>query len=234
MASLKKSPPKRQLKRSASMPNKKYGQHKVANIFNLPIEIQCEIFKTIDIDDLYSVINSNQTLKRNVTSCIENIIIKDDKTDISKLEKLSLPRLKNIVHRNGGLYKYVNRAIENKNFRTLEYLLKHGKFCEEGCNYCNFDDHPKALGLAIKYKFINLKKDDTLGELLKQASIKRNVQMVKTLLNYSEKYNIPFSAISVINRAKRTRSKDIVDAVEKFTKKYPRLDKTRPDWNVYH
>jgi hypothetical protein len=226
--------PKRQLKRSVSTPNKKYNQHKVAKIFHLPIEIQCQVFKTIDVDDLYNVLESNQTLKRNVTSCVENIIIKDDKVDIQKLKKLSLPRLKNIVHRNGGLYKYVNKAIQDEDFSTLEYLLKYGKFCKEGCNYCHFDDHPKALGLAIKYKLVDLKRGDTLNELLKSAAIQQNVQMVKTLLNYSDKYNIPFSAASVVNRAKRVRSADIVNLIEKFARKHPNLDNAREGWAQYH
>ena len=222
------------LKRSASMPNKKYSSHKVAKIFQLPIEIQCQVFKTIDIDDFTNVIASNATLKRNVTSCVENIIIKNDNTDLSIILNSNLPRLKNIVHRNGHLYKYVNKAIDDKNFKLLEFLLKYGKFCQGTCQYCNFAEDVKALKLALKYKFINLKDTSEMTEALKMAAIRGNTNAIKMLLGYSFKHKIQFSFASVLNRAKRIRNENILKLLENFYSKNHDLDNTNVDYAQYH
>ena len=167
---------------------------------------------------------SIRALKSPGTECPEcNIILNSN-----------LPRLKNIVHRNGHLYKYVNKAIDDKNFKLLEFLLKYGKFCQGTCQYCNFAEDVKALKLALKYKFINLKDTSEMTEALKMAAIRGNTNAIKMLLGYSFKHKIQFSFASVLNRAKRIRNENILKLLENFYSKNHDLDNTNVDYAQYH
>lgn len=226
---VKKSPPK--LKRSASMPGKKYTNPKLAKIFTLPIEIQCEIFKTIDIDDLNNVLLANQTLKRNILSCVENVIIKNDNNDLKVL--LQLKRLKHIAHRNDKLYVYVNKAIRDKDYKMLELLLKYGRFSKEGpCYECDFLNDLRALKLGLKYNKVNITHE------LKHAithEAYNDVSYIRFLLKHAEKNSIPINYTSILRRAQRTRDRDLINYLSQHQFKHgKKLNELPADYWKYH
>lgn len=226
---LKKSPSK--LKRSASMPGKKYTNPRLAKIFTLPIEIQCEIFKTIDLDDLNNVILANQTLKRNILSCVENVVIKNDNSDLKVL--LQLKRLKHIAHRNDRLYLYVNKAIRDKDYKMLELLLKYGRFSKEGpCYSCDFLNDLRALKLGLKYN-----KADITYELKHAITHEEynDVSYIRFLLKYAEQNNVPINYTSIIRRAQKTRDRDLINYLIKHQNKHgERLNTVPKDYWKYH
>ena len=226
---VKQSPVK--LKRSASMPGKKYTNLKLAKVFTLPIEIQCEIFKTIDLDDLNNVILANQTLKRNIFSCVENVIIKNDNGDLKVL--LQLKRLKHVVHRNDDLYLYVNKAIRDKDYKILELLLKYGRFSNEGpCYSCEFLEDLRALKLGLKYN-----KADITHEIKHAITHEQhnNVSYIRFLLKYAEQNDVPINYTSIIRRAQRFHDEDLINYLTQHQDKHgKKLNKLPTDYWKYH
>jgi hypothetical protein len=225
-----KSPPK--LKRSASMPNKKFANPKLAKIFTLPIEVQCEIFKTIDLEDLNTILLTNKTLKTNVLSCVESVIIKNDSSDVNVLKKL--PRLKHIAHRNDKLYIYVNNAIRDKDYKMLEMLLKYGRFSKEGpCYSCDFLNDIRALKLGFKYNKVDINQE--LKYAITQEELGNEISYVRFLLKYAVDHKIPINYTSLIERAKKFGNRDMMNHLTKHkTTHGKKLDYLPKDYWVYH
>lgn len=209
--SVKKSPSTK-LKRSASMPAKKLTNPKLAKIFTLPIEIQCEIFKTIDIDDLNTILLTNKTLKRNVLSCVQSVIIKNDSSNLNVLKQL--PMLKHVAHRNDKLNVYVNKAIRDKDYKLLEILLKYGRFSKEGpCYDCDFLNDLRALKLGLKYNKVDIHTE--LKFAITQEALGNEVSYIRFLLKYAVEHKIPINYTSLIGRAHKFHHIDLMNYLTK-------------------
>lgn len=228
---VKKSPPKvAKLKRSASMP-KTAPNKKVAKIFTLPIEIQCEIFKTIDLDDLNTILSTNKTLKRNVLSCVESVVIKNDSSDLNVLKQL--PRLKHIAHRHDRLYMQVNNAIRNKDYKLLEILLKNGRFSKDGpCYSCDFLNDLRALKLGLKYNKVDITSE--LKYAITQEEMGNEISYVRFLLKYAVEHNIPINYTSLIRRSRRFSNRDLTNYIVKHQAAHKNLNHLPTDYWKYH